>query len=86
MAAPAMASFSPSPVIVLMPFRGEAATTSCPRSRRMATVFDPIRPVPPITTIFMVILPNPATRSCLKRRHHNMTLGFLTNSSTGQQC
>jgi hypothetical protein len=28
--------------------------TSWPRSRRMATVFEPIRPVPPITTIFMV--------------------------------
>src|SRR5439155_25636675 len=33
---------------------GEAATTSWPPWRRMATVFEPIRPVPPITTIFMV--------------------------------
>ena len=51
---PAMASLSPSPVMVLMPFWGEAATTSWPPWRRMATVFEPIRPVPPMTTIFMV--------------------------------
>src|SRR5262245_57148045 len=51
---PAMASLSPSPVTVLIPLRGEAATTSWPPWRRMATVFEPIRPVPPITTIFMV--------------------------------
>src|SRR5258708_28781433 len=35
----------------------EAATTSWPPWRRMATVFEPIRPVPPMTTIFMVFLP-----------------------------
>src|SRR3954447_13650099 len=52
--APAMASLSPSPVIVLTPLLGEAAMTSWPPWRRMATVFEPIRPVPPITTIFMV--------------------------------
>jgi hypothetical protein len=40
--------------MVLTPLWGEAATTSCPRWRRMATVFEPIRPVPPMTTIFMV--------------------------------
>src|SRR5215475_517090 len=51
---PARASLSPSPVIVLIPLRGEAATTSWPPLRRMATVFEPIRPVPPITTIFML--------------------------------
>src|SRR3979490_1513301 len=55
--APAMASLTPSPVMVLMPLWGEAATTSWPPWRRMATVFEPIRPVPPITTIFMVDLP-----------------------------
>jgi hypothetical protein len=52
--APAMASLSPSPVMVLTPVLGEAAMTSWPRCRRMVTVFEPIRPVPPITTIFMV--------------------------------
>src|SRR6516164_1383595 len=51
--APAMASLSPLPVMVLTPLLGEPATTSCPSSRKMATVFEPIRPVPPITTIFM---------------------------------
>src|SRR6516225_3241142 len=51
--APAMASLSPLPVMVLTPVLGEPATTSWPSSRKMATVFEPIRPVPPITTIFM---------------------------------
>src|SRR5262245_20124130 len=43
---PAMASLRPSPVMVLTPVLGEAATTSWPRWRRMATVFEPMRPVP----------------------------------------
>src|SRR5262249_53912750 len=54
---PAMACLSPSPVMVLTPVFGEAATTSWPRWRRMATVFEPIRPVPPMTTIFTVYPP-----------------------------
>src|SRR6516225_7633096 len=54
---PAMACLSPLPVTVLTPVFGEAATTSWPRCRRMATVFEPIRPVPPMTTIFMVYPP-----------------------------
>jgi hypothetical protein len=49
-----MASLRPSPVMLLTPLLGEAATTSWPPWRRMATVFEPIRPVPPITTIFVV--------------------------------
>jgi hypothetical protein len=52
--APAMASLSPSPVMLLIPLWGEAATTSWPPWRRMTTVFEPISPVPPMTTIFMV--------------------------------
>src|SRR5262245_59771885 len=48
-----MASLRPSPVMVLTPVLGEAATTSWPPWRRMGTVFDPTRPVPPIMTIFM---------------------------------
>src|SRR5215472_9810043 len=56
--APAMASLSPSPVMLLTPLLGEAATTSWPRWCRMATVFEPIRPVPPMTTIFMVYSPS----------------------------
>ena len=46
--APARVSLSPSPVTVLTPLCGEAAMTSWPRWRRMGTVFEPIRPVPPI--------------------------------------
>jgi hypothetical protein len=42
-----MACLSPSPVTVLTPVFGAAATTSWPRWRRVATVFEPIRPVPP---------------------------------------
>ena len=47
-----VAGFIGSPKMNLV--SGEAATTSWPPWRRMATVFEPIRPVPPITTIFMV--------------------------------
>jgi hypothetical protein len=49
-----MASLRPSPVMVLTPLLGGAARTSWPPWRRIATVFEPIRPVPPMTTIFMV--------------------------------
>src|SRR6266581_8060581 len=55
--APATAPLRPSPVMLLTPLLGEAATTSWPPWRRMAAVFEPIRPVPPMTTIFMVYLP-----------------------------
>src|SRR3954469_1783218 len=55
--APATASLTPSPVMVLTPLLGEAATTSWPPWRRMATVFEPIRPVPPMMTIFMIYPP-----------------------------
>src|SRR5262245_61888617 len=55
-----MASLSPSPVMLLTPVLGEAATTSWPRWRRMGTVFEPIRPVPPRATIF---IPNLLVRS-----------------------
>src|SRR2546426_6274981 len=56
----AWAFLSPSPVMLLTPVFGEAATTSWPRWRRMGTVFEPIRPVPPITMIF---IPNLLVRS-----------------------
>src|SRR5215204_649489 len=55
--APSRASLSPSPVMVLMPLAGEAALTSCPPWRRISTAFEPIRPVPPMTTIFMIYPP-----------------------------
>src|ERR1700757_3292817 len=47
------ASARPSPVSVLTPVLGEAATTSSPWSLSLSTTFDPRTPVPPITTIFM---------------------------------
>src|SRR6266851_2147670 len=50
---PAMASLRPSPVMLLTPVLGEAATTSWPPWRRIGTVFEPMRPVPPIMTIFI---------------------------------
>src|SRR5882724_4990651 len=53
---PAMASLRPWPVMVLTPVLGEAATTSWPLWRRMGTVLEPIRPVPPIMTIFIANL------------------------------
>jgi hypothetical protein len=55
--APSRTSLSPSPVMVLMPLAGEAAMTSCPPWRRISTAFEPIRPVPPMTTIFMIYPP-----------------------------
>src|ERR1044071_9480112 len=51
--APASASISPSLVTVLTPVLGDAATTSCPFFRNLDTTFEPMRPPPPMTTIFM---------------------------------
>src|SRR3569623_3353325 len=49
---PAKALASPSPVTVLTPVDGEAGRTSWPRWRSRATTREPMRPEPPITTIF----------------------------------
>jgi hypothetical protein len=54
--APTRASASPSPVRVLTPVFGAAATISWPCSPSFVTSFEPIRPVPPTTTIFMANL------------------------------
>src|ERR1700758_5329693 len=43
--APFSTSASPSPVRVLTPVLGAAATASCPCSRSLLTSFDPMRPV-----------------------------------------
>src|SRR5690242_11633078 len=43
--------------MVLTPESGDAATASCPRSPSFFTTFDPMSPLPPITTIFMLCLP-----------------------------
>jgi len=55
--APTSTSDKPSPVTAFTPVDGAAATASCPCSVKVCTTFDPIRPVPPITTIFMLSLP-----------------------------
>jgi hypothetical protein len=46
-------SVRPSPVRVLTPELGDAATASCPCWRNLVTSFEPMSPLPPITTIFM---------------------------------
>jgi hypothetical protein len=53
MDAPFRTSASPSPVTELTPQWGDAATASSPRWRNLGTSFDPMNPLPPITTIFM---------------------------------
>lgn len=53
--APVRTSARPSPVKVLTPVLGEAAIASCPNTLRPETTLDPIRPVPPITTIFISV-------------------------------
>ena len=54
--APSSTSARPSPVSVLTPESGDAATASWSSSARQATTFEPISPVPPMTTIFMAFL------------------------------
>src|SRR5262245_2877617 len=54
--APATASAHPSPVMVLTPESGDAAVTSWPFCRSLLTTFRPMRPLPPMTTIFMAFL------------------------------
>src|ERR1700730_8712694 len=73
---PAMACLRPSPVMVLTPVLGEAATTSWPPRRRMAPVFEPIRPVPPMTTIFMAYPPSSTTGSAPGARLQRWDSGF----------
>lgn len=61
--APTRTSASASPVSVLTPVFGEAATASWPCSPGFVTTFGPIRPEPPMTTIFMGIPLCPAGAS-----------------------
>src|SRR5262245_22528436 len=58
--APSSAASRPSPVTVLTPVSGAAASASWPSPRSNTMVFEPMRPVPPITTIF--ILPSARIR------------------------
>src|SRR3954449_3613469 len=55
--APVITSARPSPVMVSTPVAGEAGTASCPCSASRRTTLLPTRPLPPMTTIFMVFLP-----------------------------
>src|SRR5262245_15623419 len=54
--APWRTSASPCPVSVLTPVSGEAGTASWPCSRSLVTSFDPMSPVPPMMTSFMIDL------------------------------
>src|SRR5947209_12757625 len=53
--APVSTRASPWPVSVLTPEVGDAATASWPCSRSLGTTFDPMRPLPPMTTIFTIV-------------------------------
>src|SRR4029077_6393729 len=53
--APVIASVKPSLVIELMPWEGDAATTSWPPERRRSTTLPPMRPLPPRMTIFIFL-------------------------------
>src|SRR5215510_8803960 len=52
--APRRTSASPAPVSVLTPVSGDAGTASWPWSLSLVTSFDPMRPVPPMMTSFMI--------------------------------
>src|SRR5262245_32541753 len=60
------------PVIVLTPVLGAAARASCPRWVSLLTTFEPMSPVPLITTTFMtspfveLFAVRPTSRSCGK--------------------
>ncbi|MNG29097.1 hypothetical protein D3C84_1144670 [compost metagenome] len=51
------ASSNPAPLMTLTPVLGDAARVSCPSACRFLHSWLPIRPVPPMTTIFMVGCP-----------------------------
>jgi hypothetical protein len=55
--APTKTSVSPWPVSVLTPDESDAGTASCPCALSFLTSFDPMRPLPPMTTIFMLHRP-----------------------------
>src|SRR5499425_674043 len=86
---PAMASLRPSPVMVLTPVLGEAATTTWPLSRKMGTVFEPIRPVPPITTIFisdLLVRPQAGVCDGCATSHHQRVWSTRGRRTRSQPC
>ena len=58
---------------VLTPVSGDAATASWPCSRSLVTSFDPMSPVPPMMTSFMIDVPSCVDRFDGRRRSHHLT-------------
>ena len=73
--APTRTSARPSPVTVLTPVFGDAGTASCPCSSSLVTSLDPMRPVPPITTIFMTCLSVVCYGACRISERDSRSLG-----------
>src|SRR4051812_9647521 len=73
-AVPLRTSATPSPVSVLTPVSGDAATASWRSRRRSRTTLEPMRPVPPMTTIFIGFSfrgdPRSGSRTPRSRRGH----------------
>ena len=86
--APSSASASPSPVSVFTPVFGEAGTASWPCSPSLATTFEPISPVPPITTTFIALLLGSTTGSGhrLCGRRHQSEDRAARGSVTASRC
>src|SRR5690242_7044007 len=55
--------------MVLTPVSGDAGTTWWPRPDKRSTSFEPMSPVPPITTIFMTISFRRLTRTTVAWAH-----------------
>src|SRR6476646_11464334 len=74
----------PSPVRVLTPVSGDAGTASWPCSLSVATSFDPMSPVPPMMTSFMIDVPfcvEPTNCRTSLDRHQNRCAFVLEEPS-----
>src|SRR6185369_14097350 len=80
--APLSTSANPSPVSVLTPVLGAAATASWPLALSFVMSFDPIRPMPPITTIFIYFL----LLFGRGRRNHQLLFRYLLRLSRLNLC
>src|SRR5690348_15800663 len=81
--APCNTSANPWPVNVLTPVSGAAATVWWPRSLRLLTSFDPMRLVPPMTTIFIWLPHRPAVVLTLNVRDARPYLGDARSAQSG---
>src|SRR5689334_2580858 len=82
--APFSTSARPSPVSVLTPELGDAETASWPCSRNFVMTFDPISPLPPMTTIFIVITSFQIIRLGLRPGQSNLiSLSYLIRGGDG---